>query len=178
MTRFIALLRGINVGGNTLKMDRLRDICSELGLVDVKTYVQSGNVVFKSKATPAKLSQLLEKALAHEARLPISVIVLGTVTLERVITDNPFLADKSIDRSKLHVTFLASPASETALKKLHSIDAGADQWHGQGDTICLHCPNGYGRTKLSNTTLERLLAVRATTRNWNTVNKLYEMTKA
>jgi uncharacterized protein (DUF1697 family) len=75
----------------------------------------------------------------------------------------------------LHVTFLARPVANEALAKLSALKAGADRFYGSTAEVCLQCPNGYGRSKLSNNALEKLLSVRATTRNWNTVQKLYEI---
>jgi uncharacterized protein (DUF1697 family) len=171
----IALLRGVNVGGNLLKMERLRELCSELDFHNVRTYVQSGNVVFESAGSPGQCLQQLKAKLAGVTRLPVAVVLRTASDLRRILDGNPFLKKRSIDPSKLHVTFLGSAASKTASQTLGAIDAGEDEFRIAGKEIYLHCPNGYGITKLSNTRIERLLSVTATTRNWTTVNKLYEM---
>lgn len=176
METFVALLRGVNVGQNTLKMERLRELWSELGLKNVTTYVQSGNVVFDAEGSPSSWSSAIELRLAGETRLPAAVFVRTVPELKNIIARNPFLKEEGIDPSKLHVTFLASAAGQGALKKLSAVNAGADRFRLSGKEVYLYCPNGYGRTKLSNNALERVLSVRATTRNWNTVNKLYEIT--
>lgn len=180
MPTYIALLRGVNVGGNTLKMERIREIWSDLGFKNVRTYVQSGNVVFEAKGPPSTWSRRIEQALVPEARLPVTVVIRTAAELAKVIAGNPFLKQKDIDRSKLHVTFLSgadlsSAATKDAVKKLGAIDAGADEFRILGNEVYLHCPNGYGNTKLSNNRLEKVLLLKATTRNWNTVNKLHEM---
>jgi uncharacterized protein (DUF1697 family) len=175
MPTSIALLRGVNVGGNLLKMERLRAICSELGHRNVRTYVQSGNVVFEATATLSKCAAALEKTLAGETRLPVTVILRTRDEIAKILAGNPFLKVEGIDLTKLHVTFLESAASKEALKTLAAIKAGDDEFRSAGKEIYLYCPNGYGKTKLSNNAIEKALAVRATTRNWNSVNRLYEM---
>ena len=173
MPSYIALLRGVNVGGNTLRMERLRALCEELGLKDVRTYVQSGNVVFSAAHWARAIAQVLE----GEARLPVSVIVRSSADMARIIASNPFLNEKGIDTKRLHVTFLEKTPAKSAIKALDTLPSGTDRFVHVGEEVYVYCPNGYGNTKLSNTAFEKALAVRATTRNWNTVNKLCEMAK-
>jgi uncharacterized protein (DUF1697 family) len=177
MTSHIALLRGVNVGGNVLKMERLRAVLTDLGLADVKSYVQSGNVLFTATGPAAKLAQRIEAKLAGEARLPVSVIIRTPAQLGRIIEANPFLGEAGVDARTLHVTFLAGRAPRPGLAALGAVASGADRWRAAGAEIYLHCPGGYGRTKLNNTAIEKLLGVCATTRNWNTVRTLYEMSR-
>jgi len=169
------MLRGVNVGGNILKMDRLRELCDELQFKNTKTYVQSGNLVFDSDRPASVLCSLIERRLAGETRLPVSVIKRTPAELKQILSNNPFLKEKEIDRSTLHVTFLVKPAGKVALNQLAAINSGVDRFRSIGKEIYVHCPNGYGETKLSNNAIQNLLGVIATTRNWNTVNKLYEM---
>ena len=175
MSIYIALLRGVNVGGNMLKMERLREVCSELGLKNARTYVQSGNIVFEAQGTAGRWAETLERKLAGEARLPVSVIVKTSVEMERVIAANPFIKERGIDTARLHVTFLQQEPAKAAIAGLDALKAGADRFRCVGREIYVHCPDGYGETKLSNNAFEKVLSVRATTRNWNTVNRLYEM---
>jgi len=175
MPTHIALLRGVNVGGNLLKMERLRELCSQLDFHNVRTYVQSGNVIFESPGSPGQCLQRLKEKLAGETRLPVAVVLRTATDLRGILEGNLFLTRRGIDRAKLHVTFLGSAAPKTASQALAAIDAGDDEFHVAGKEIYLHCPNGYGITRLSNTRIEKLLSITATTRNWNTVNKLYEM---
>jgi uncharacterized protein (DUF1697 family) len=177
MTSHIALLRGVNVGGNVLRMEHVRAVLTNLGLADVKTYLQSGNVLFTAPRPAAKLAQLIEAELGGEARLPVSVIIRTPAQLGRIIDANPFLKEAGVDARTLHVTFLADRPPKPGLAALGAVKSGADRWHAAGTEIYLHCPDGYGRTKLNNTAIERLLSVRATTRNWNTVKALYEMSR-
>lgn len=175
MARHVALLRGINVGNNMLRMERLRALCEVLGFENVLTYVQSGNIVFDANGTPVRCARALEEKLAGEVRLPVTVIVRSAAELHSVMSGNPFLKERGIDRAKLHVTFLASTAAKDSTTLLAAIDAGHDRFHVSGKEVFLHCPEGYGRTKLSNNVIEKKLGLRATTRNWNTVCKLCEM---
>jgi uncharacterized protein (DUF1697 family) len=175
MSVYIALLRAVNVGQNLLKMERLRELCAELEFENVTTYVQSGNVAFDSEDSPADCCQAIQHKLAGETRLPVTVIVRTAAEMAALIRRNPFLKENGVDRSKLHVTFLSEPPSKDGLAKLGAIKAGSDEFRASGKEVYLHCPNGYGTSKLSNGAVEKALGVRATTRNWNTVNKLYEM---
>ncbi|MBZ5561348.1 MAG: DUF1697 domain-containing protein [Acidobacteriia bacterium] len=173
MQTYVALLRGVNVGKNLLKMERLRQLLPDLGFKNVTTYLQSGNVVLQAEGSPSSVSSAIEQKLAGETRLPVTVLVRTPAELKSIIARNPFLKEKGVDRSKLHVTFLASPGGKDALKRLSALNAGADQFRLSGKEVYLYCPNGYGISKLSNNALEKALSVKATTRNWNTVNKLY-----
>ncbi|HXW54273.1 MAG TPA: DUF1697 domain-containing protein [Candidatus Cybelea sp.] len=175
MAVFVALLRGVNVGQNTLRMERVREICVELRLRNARTYLQSGNVVFDAGGTAAKWAQALEKNLAGETRLPVTVIVRTQAEISSILAGNPFLAEKGIDPKRLHVTFLEQSPEPGAVAALAGIKAGPDRFVWLGTEIYLHCPEGYGTSKLSNAAIERLLAVRATTRNWATVTKLHAM---
>ena len=174
MPVYIALFRGVNVGQNILKMDRLRALCSELCLKNARTYVQSGNIVFEAKGPASHWARALERKLAGESRLALSVIVKTSEEMTNVQAANPFLKEKGIDPAKLHVTFLQEGPAKTALHALDTLDAGSDRFKRIEQEIYLHCPNGYGRTKRTNNLFEKLLSVRATTRNWNTVNMLCE----
>jgi uncharacterized protein (DUF1697 family) len=175
MPVYVALLRGVNVGGNTLKMDRLRAVCAELGLENVTTYVQSGNVVFAAKKSPAHWAQALERRLAGESRLAVSVMVRTAAEMANIVAANPFLEDSGIDHARLFVTFLDRAPAKLARNALDALPSGPDRFRHTGTEIYLHCPGGYGTTKLTNNAFEKLLAVRATSRNWNTVNKLHAM---
>jgi len=172
---FVALLRGVNVGQNMLRMERLRELCSEMKLRNARTYVQSGNIVFEAEGAAAKWAQALERKLNGETRLPVTVIVKSQAEMGVVLANNPFLREKGIDTSKLHVTFLQAAPEKSGVERLASIKAGVDRLRWLGTKIYLHCPQGYGRSKLSNGAIEKALSLRATTRNWNTVNKLHEM---
>jgi uncharacterized protein (DUF1697 family) len=107
MISHIALLRSVNVGENMLRMPRLREMLAELELADVKTYLQSGNALFRANGTAARLAATIEARLAGETRLPVSVLIRTPAQLERIIEGNPFLRESGVDQKRLHVTFLA-----------------------------------------------------------------------
>jgi uncharacterized protein (DUF1697 family) len=176
-TTYVCLLRGINVVGHKIiKMDQLRAAFEALGFADVKTYIQSGNVVFKAPAKASeKLAKRIGEAVLSQFGFSVPVMVKTSEEVGAVIKNNPFLKEKGIDPAKLHVTFLSHAPEKTAMKMLDVIAVGLDRFRCSGENIYLHCPNGYGETKLSNNAFEKVLSVRATTRNWNTVNKLHEM---
>jgi len=173
MPTYIALLRGINVGGNILKMDRLRELCAKLGMNNPRTYVQSGNIVFEAQGSASHWAETLERKLEGESRLPVSVIVRTAADMRAVLAGNPFLKEKGIDTARLAVTFLQHAPAKPALAVLSALKIGSERFHCGGKEIYLHCPDGFGNAKLY--TLEKVLAQKTTTRNWNTVTKLCEM---
>ena len=176
---YIALLRGINLGGHKIvKMDQLRKTFEELDFADVKTYIQSGNVVFKAPAQiPAKLAKRIEEKILGQFGFPVPVVVKTAVEIGEVISSNPLLKEKGIDPTRLHVTFLSCAPDKSALKLLDAVAAAPDQFRCSGQAVYLHCPNGYHATRLGNNVLAKMLKVGATTRNWKTVNKLWEMSR-
>jgi uncharacterized protein (DUF1697 family) len=175
MARYVVLLRGINVGNNVLRMQRLREVCVDMSLSHVRSYLQSGNLVLQSRGTAFALSKALENKLAGETRLPVSVLVRSTEEIRNLVKANPFYGQKGIDETKLHVTFLQRVPEKSAVECLKKIAAGADEFHWIGTEMYLHCPGGYGETKLSNGAFEKLLGMKATTRNWRTVMRLCQM---
>jgi len=173
MAIYIALLRGVNVGGNILKMDRLRELCAQIGANNARTYVQSGNIVFEGQGSVSHWAETLERKLAGESRLPVSVVVRTAAEMSAVLAGNPFLEEKEIDTARLAVTFLPHPPTKPALAALSALKIGSERFHCAGKEIYLHCPDGFAKAKLY--TLDKVLAQRTTTRAWNTVTKLCEM---
>jgi uncharacterized protein (DUF1697 family) len=170
------MLRGINVGGrNKVAMADLRALFVELGHDPVVTYVQSGNVVFGTPSRrPAELAQAIEDAIAGELGLEVTVLLRSRAELVKVASGNPFLA-AGADPTKLHVTFLGAAPDRARAGAVEAPPGSPDDFRVAGREVYLHCPAGYGRTKLDNTFWERRLGVRATTRNWTTVTKLLEL---
>ena len=177
MLTYIAMLRGINVSGHkTIRMEDLRTLCSGLGFHNVETYVQSGNIVFQTPIrNPAALSKRIGEKILQSFGFDAPVIVRTSKQMRKVITNNPFLKEKNVDSSKLHVTFLSETPQERSLKKLETLSTNPDRFYAAPQEIYLYCPSGYGKTKLSNVAIEKALSVRATTRNWKTTNTLSEM---
>ncbi len=171
------MLRGINVGGQkAIRMAELKSLYESLGLVKVETYVQSGNVIFDgAKQNAAKLAGLIEAQIERSFEYAVSVFIRDANDFQRLVDSNPFLTGRNEDPAKLHVTFLYSSPSKSALNNLDIPNAEPDEFIVTGREIFLFCPNGYGRTKLSNKVFEKKLNTPATTRNWKTVNALLKM---
>ena len=177
MPSYVAMLRGINVSGNKpVKMEALRASFEALGFKNVRTYVQSGNVVFEAKERAAgPLGPQIVARIKRDFGFDVPVLVLGAAELARVVAENPFLEQRGIDLTKLHVTFLAGAPAAAGLKKMEGVSSGRDAFRCLGQIVYLVCPDGYGNTKLHNNAFERALGVGATTRNWKTVSTLAAM---
>lgn len=177
MHAYIAMLRGIKVTGHkTIKMEDLRALCSSLGFQKVETYIQSGNILFQTPTeNPAAVSKRISEKILQTFGFDVPVTVRTSEEMLDVIANNPFLKEKNIDSSKLHVTFLSENAKKDSLKRLEALSTSPDRFYPASQEIYLYCPSGYGRTKLSNIAIEKALSVTATTRNWRTTNTLSEM---
>jgi uncharacterized protein (DUF1697 family) len=177
MKIYIALLRGINVGGkNLLPMKELVAMLGDLGAQNVKTYIQSGNVVFgwKDKDT-SKLANQLTAAIKKLRGFDPHVLLLELKDLEKVIQQNPFPAEAEADDSRaLHAGFLAAAPERPDLKTLESLKTDSERFRLIGKVFYLHAPEGVGRSKLA-AKAERLLGVPMTDRNWRTVLTLWKM---
>ena len=173
MPTYISILRGINVSGQKkILMSDLKALYESLGFKNVVTYIQSGNVIFQfKKETDAKLSQMIEAAISKKYQFDVPVIIRSLEEVEKIIAWNPFLNKKNTVIERLHVTFLAEIPSK------EKFSFPPDEFIIAGKEVFLHTPNGYGNTKLSNNFFENKLKVKATTRNWKTVNKLEELAK-
>ncbi len=171
------MLRGINVGPHKrMKMDKLRTSCEGLGFQQVKTYIQSGNLVFQAaKLSPAGLSKKVEERIVNDFGFPVDVISRSREEMNQIIQGNPLLKEAGIDLTKLHVAFLSDVPTAAALKKLQALTLLPDRARCSGKELYLYFPNGVSGSSLWKHPLDRVLSVITTTRNWNTVNKLYEM---
>ena len=170
---YISLLRGVNIGKKQMKMAVLKQLYESMGLENVQTYVQSGNVIFESKKGNVKeLEELIGKQIEHEFGFTAEVLIRTPEELWHILETNPFLGKKDVDTTRLYVTFLTGEPSASARGKVGSFKSDPDEFEVIGTEIYLHCPVGYGITKLSNTFFEKKLGLVATTRNWRTVNML------
>ena len=168
---FAALLRGINVGGtNKLPMRELEGLFGSLGHEQVATYIQSGNVVFRSAGSDAKrVAAAIESAVAEQFGLDVRVLLRTHAELEAVRSACPY--DESV-----HVVFLESAPSAAEIKALDPDRSPGDSFAVAGREIYLSLPAGAGRSKLTLSWFERRLGIAGTQRNWNTLLKLIEMT--
>lgn len=177
MISYISILRGINVGGhNKIKMNALREMLIDAGFNSVQTYIQSGNIIFKTKKTSASV---LEKNISAEIErqfgLIVPVLVIELDELKKVADNNPFAKDKAKNIDYLHVTFLSGVPLKENINQILPGNFLPDEFIVMDKVIYLHCPNGYGNTKLNNNFFESKLKLTATTRNWKTVNELLKM---
>ncbi|HEX8303643.1 MAG TPA: DUF1697 domain-containing protein [Jatrophihabitans sp.] len=177
MTRWVALLAGINIGGKTtVPMAQLRTVFADLGYRDVQTYIQSGNVVFaEDTGDEGKVIAAIRPALSATFGWDIEVLLRTAPELAAVVAGNPFL-ERQDDPTKLLVTFLsAEPAADRAARLQQPPAGETGEVALAGREVYVHAPDGYGRSKLNNAYLARVLGVAATTRNWKSVTKLHEL---
>lgn len=175
MNTFIALVRGINVGGhNRLLMKDLRAVLEGLGFINVKTYLQSGNVVFQGGSSDCdQLSRDISHALSEGCQLTLEIFVLSLEELRSAIASNPFPEGEGEPKS-LHFSFLRSSPRNPDLAKLESLRSPSEKFELRGNVFYLHAPDGIGRSKLA-ANVEKSLGVGLTARNWRTVNAILSM---
>lgn len=170
-----ALLRGINVGGkNPLPMKDLTRMFEAAGGRNVRTYIQSGNVIFKAAASSSKIGEAVTKSIEKQFGYWIPVILRTSEQLQKAISGNPFVA-AGADQKALHVYFLSYAPSAASCESLDASRFAPDAFEVRGREIYLHLPNGMGRTKLTNAYFDSQLSTTCTARNWATVLKLAEM---
>ena len=174
MPVFLAFLRGINVGGKkTIAMGKLKALLEELGFEGVKTHLNSGNVVFAAKEKNAnKLTKTIESAVGKEFGFAPVIVLRNSAELKAILAKNPFPKMEKSDPSHLLVMTLAGKPNAGAKSKLADAYQGDEEIHIAGENVYLTYPNGIGRSKLTNTLLEKHLGVAGTARNWNTLTKL------
>ena len=178
MNTYICILRGINVSGHKIiKMDELKNLFQKLGFNAVQTYIQSGNVVFKSEeANQRELELLIANRILEVFGFDVPVLVKSNKELQFIFENNPFLKKGITDISKLHVTFLSELPNAELVKQFSEFDFGTDEYLIEKSTIYIHCPiNGYGNSKISNQFIENKLKLKATTRNWKTITQLVDL---
>src|SRR6266508_1263889 len=178
----VALLRGINLGGrNKLPMKDLAALFAKAGCADVRTYIQSGNVVFRaSEQVAARVPEQVRAAIEERFGLQVPVVLRTAEELRAASEHNPFLANgpDGVDTAALHVMFLDDEPTDERAAALDPERSPGDAFALRGREIYLHCPNGLARTKLTNDYFDRKLATTSTVRNWNTVLRLLEMAQA
>jgi uncharacterized protein (DUF1697 family) len=172
MHTHLALLRGINVGGkHMLPMKTLTRLIESLGGIDVATYIQSGNVVFRHpRKSASRLAVEIEAAIQHDRGFRPEVLMLTPSALDATIRGNPF-PDAVSEPNTLHVTFLSSTPEQPDLAALEALRSVRERFLLDGSVFYLHAPDGIGRSKLA-TRVEKALGVSGTTRNWRTVGAL------
>ncbi len=177
MSVVIAMLRGVNVGGNNVvKMEALRNMCESLQCTDVATYVQSGNVVFRTAAKDTeKLRTKLESTIASTFGFAAPAVFRTVGDLQRIVAGNPFAEQVVTEPAKVHVTFLYRDPGDTGRAALRAMAFAPEVVRIEGREIYLYYPLGAGRSKLRWGPIEKALGTAGTSRNWNTVVKLLAM---
>jgi uncharacterized protein (DUF1697 family) len=162
-----------------IRMDALRTLFESLGLRDVQTHIQSGNVVCRAEARDlGRLSKRIESAIESSAGFRPGVMLRTPAELREVIARNPFAKRQGVDPRKLLITFLADDPGPEARAKILAIKTDPEELRINGRELYVYYPDGMGRSKLSPGLIEKTLKTSGTGRNWNTVTKLLEMAEA
>jgi len=174
MTRYACMLRGVNVSGQRkLAMKELVSLCRSLGFAEVESYLQSGNIVLDTDLDAGELEATLERAICSEfGYADVDVLARTAADILAVLKAAPG-AWKAHDTANLYFTFIKNAPAATPAAGANFLP---DEFVIGEKVVYIHCPNGYGKTKLNNNYFERILKLRATTRNWNTTTKLYQLT--
>lgn len=177
MAVVIAMLRGVNVGGhNKIKMEELRGLCKSLKLRDACTYVQSGNLIFRTEERDLDLlAKRLQNAVERKFGFRPDVILRSAAEMRGVIGRNPFAKRRGIEPNRLLVTFLASEPELEAREKAAQLNTAPEELRIDRRELYIYYPNGMARPKVSWATIERVLKTSGTGRNWNSVTKMLEM---
>lgn len=178
MKTWIALFRGINVGGNhILPMAELRQELAGLGLIGVQSYIQSGNVVFQAQSgTAASLAMKIAACVDEHHGFAPQVLVLDAAALQAAMDANPF-PEGMDDPKTLHFSFLEKKPTKPKLEEMEELRIASERFQLLGQVFYLHAPDGIGRSKLA-AKVEKLLGVSATGRNYRTVAKILAMAEA
>lgn len=174
MKTYIILLRGINVGGkNVIKMSDLKILLERNGFLNVRSYIQSGNIVLNHKIDNIKeIQSFVQNLILSEFKLDVPVMVLEESYLITILKNNPFLKSEKYDIKHLYITLIENITSVNNEATLLSINSNEDKVSLGDHCVYLYCPNGYSKTKYTNNLIESKLNCKATTRNLKTLNKI------
>jgi uncharacterized protein (DUF1697 family) len=174
MKTYISLLRGINVSGQKkVNMNDLACSLADLNYKNIKTYIQSGNVIFETEKTEEIiLADNIKETILRDFGFQVAVIIRNGEEFVNISLNNPFITERNKELNRLYVTFLATEPDRISVENIKMTQSGLDEFILSGREIYLYCPNGYGKTKLSNSFFEKKLNITATTRNWKTVSTL------
>ena len=171
----IALYRGINVGGNkSVKMAALREMHESLGHQAIKSYVQSGNVVFRAEGTAKKISTDIATAFAGTFGFEAKVMVRDRADWEKLISANPYAGEAAADPAKVHAAICEGTPDAVRLAALFEKTGGTERFEVRPGVLYLHAPDGLGRSKFA-AGMERACGQPATTRNWRTIEALAQL---
>ena len=158
-------------------MADLKELLQNNGLKNVQTYIQSGNIIFESDDTSTKLSKNISTYIYKEYKFEVPVFVKTVVEWKGALNNNPFIkVNPDVDVKKLYVTFLSETPTKNNTEVLLGLDYSPDKFILQDNLIYSYYPNGSGKSKMTINIFEKKLKVSATSRNWNTINKLFVLT--
>lgn len=178
METFIALLRGVNVGGhNKIPMAELRSLCADLGWRDVQSYIQSGNLIFRADQAPTHLEVELEQAIERHLGLSIPVIVRAAADWSAYMASNPYPEESAREPNLVMLALSKTSPAQDAAQKLQERAANGERIAQMDDALWLYYPEGSWRSRLSPSLLDRAVGSPVTTRNWRTVLKLAELAR-
>ena len=174
MNTYIALLRGINVSGHKIiKMERLREVLAELDFQNIRTYIQSGNVIFESSMDDVTVLELqVSQKIMEHFGFEVPVIITTLEELKKIVAENPFIKENLENPTQPCVAFLSEVPLESNFANLKAMNFENDQFIHNDKVLYLWYADSVGNTKLSNISIEGKLKVKATSRNWKTVLKL------
>jgi uncharacterized protein (DUF1697 family) len=177
MPVLVCFLRGINVGGHAIiKMEALRALFASLKLQQPQTYVQSGNVIFKTSERDVELlATRIKQAIERKFACSPAVVLRSAAELRAVVSSNPFAKRTHIEPAKLHVFFLAARPERNAAHRLRQLAIQPEELHLLGQELFIYFPNGVGKSKLPWARLDKALETQGTGRNWNSVTKILEL---
>jgi len=180
MASFISLLRGINVSGQKkINMKELKSLYESIGFLNVSSYIQSGNLVFTSEEqNKLELQTKIQQAIANHYGFEVPVLVLSSENISSALKGLPFTSlTPELNGSQTLFSFLSNRVEEESLELFLPYLSPSENLHINKNIVYLHCPDGYGKTKVTNNLVEKKLNVTATTRNWKTVLKIESMFK-
>ena len=170
MTAWVALLRGINVGGHRrVPMAELRELAGELGLHDVRSYVQSGNLVFRAAGDQAEYGAALERAIERRFGFAVDVVVRDRERWQRYCAGAPFAGARSTEPNRVFLVLAQAPPNPDCAEVLAPHATAGERIRVVGDAVWVHAPAGAGRSRLGGAVYDRAIGAPATARNWNTV---------
>jgi len=176
MANWIALLRGINVGGrNKVPMAALRDLCEGLGWAKVETFIQSGNVVFEAVGTAATLETGLEDALESRFGFRPAALVRSAAAWSKLLEANPFAAEAEAEPAKVMVAVAKKTLASGAATAIAAKAAAGEKVREAGGALWFHYPDGAGRSKLTPSAIDKAAGSPVTARNWRTAQALKDM---
>lgn len=174
--KYVVFLRGINVGGaRKMKMSDLNDLCISLGLKNILTYIQSGNIILESNKIQDVLEREIELKISEQFGFEVVIISRKQQEYERLITANPYCNAQDFDISKCYVCILKQIPIDFKLQELENGVISEDKFTVMDQNIYIYYKDSYSNSKLNNNFFENKLKIKATTRNWNTILKMKEM---